>query len=121
MPFWYALILILSFSFTGILFGFISLWDFQEYIKNKYNINYSWLFCIISITSGSFGVYIGRYLRWNSWDIFINPRDIASDIYNIIIEPHNNMAVYGMTIFLSCLIFIAYLSFFYINNKTGKI
>jgi len=102
MPMWFDLILILSFAWTGLVFGFFSLWNIEKIVANYLSpkatafVSYSLLFI------GSFGVYIGRYLRWNSWDLFINPIKLFSSLSEIIFNPLHYPSSWGMTLFFGC-------------------
>ena len=117
MPLWFDLILILSFAWNGLILGFVSLIILQRAIKRKFNNFISWNFAIVAIFAGSFGIYIGRYLRWNSWDIISNPFALARDMLDILIHPFSNIAVYGMTIFFSCFFILGYLTVKYLNLR----
>ncbi len=119
IPLWFDLILILSFAWTGILLGFASLIDFQIIITKRFNRFIGWGFAITSLISGSFGIYIGRYLRWNSWDIVTNPFALFNDIIHILIHPLRNISVYGLTILLSTFLIVAYLTIKYLLNNNG--
>ncbi len=115
MPLWFDLILLLSFAWNGLVLGFFSLIILQRIIKRRFGNFISWSFAIVAIFTGSFGIYIGRYLRWNSWDIISNPLALARDMLDIIIHPFSNAAVYGMTIFFSCFFILGYLTVKYLN------
>jgi uncharacterized membrane protein len=76
MPMWFDLLLILSFAWVGLLFGFMSLWDIEK-ILNRYLIKsrlkgllrYRFsvpIFSSVLLFIGSFGIYLGRYLRWKT-------------------------------------------------------
>ncbi|MFH2143275.1 MAG: DUF1361 domain-containing protein [Bacteroidota bacterium] len=108
IPLWFDLILILTFALNGMLFGFLSLYEFQKIIIRRFNAKIGWGFAICALIAGSFGVYIGRYFRWNSWDIIFNPISLARDIVNVFIHPIKNSSVFGMTIFFSCFFIISY-------------
>jgi uncharacterized membrane protein len=108
IPLWFDLILILTFAWNGMLFGFFSLNQLHRIVVKRYNQLAGTAFVIFSLTAGSFGIYIGRYLRWNSWDIISHPLSLAYDIANVFIHPVRNSSVYGMTIFFSCFLLISY-------------
>jgi uncharacterized membrane protein len=117
MPVWFDLILILSFAWTGILFGFFSLWDiehiFSKFLKQKYITVISIFLLFLS----SFGVYLGRYLRWNSWDIIQNPLQLGYDIGDRFVNPFVHTRTWGMTIFMGLFLSIIYFSFKLIKNR----
>ena len=71
-----------------------------------------------SIVGGSFGVYLGRFERYNSWDIFRMPFEIAKDISHRFIYPNEHPRTWGLTIGLSLLLAILYL--FTGNNTIEK-
>lgn len=83
--FWYDLLLISSYSTLGFLLGIISLQDFENLLSDKLNASIcSFLVFGISILSG-FGIYLGRILRYNSWDILKNPIALFTDLVEIFI------------------------------------
>jgi len=120
MPIWFDLILILSFTWTGLLFGFLSLWDI-EYILSKH-INQKVVRCISAMLLflGSFGIYLGRYLRWNSWDIMKDPFRLFYDIGDRIINPFEHPRTWGMTLFMGLFLNIIYWSFHLVQNRHDK-
>jgi uncharacterized membrane protein len=48
---------------------------------------------VISALS-SFGMYIGRFVRLNSWDILQNPAETAQEIFGIVIDPSRRLAAF---------------------------
>jgi uncharacterized membrane protein len=84
--FWYDLLLISSYTILGFLLGIISLQDFESLLSNKFNASIcSFLVFGISILSG-FGIYLGRVLRYNSWDILQNPIELFTDLVEVFIS-----------------------------------
>src|SRR5512145_1198535 len=55
MPKWFDLFLILSFAWTGILFGFISLWDIEKIIDKKVHSRFMPIVSLSLLFLGSFG------------------------------------------------------------------
>jgi len=70
VPVWYDVILLIWFSFTGLMLGMTSLFMMQEIIRRAFGCWTGWGFVTIVTVLSSTGVYVGRFLRWNSWDIF---------------------------------------------------
>jgi len=76
-PVWYDVLLLIWFSFTGLLLGMVSLFLMQEVIRREFGRWIGWGFVGLVGALSSIGVYVGRFLRWNSWDIFYDPTEIA--------------------------------------------
>jgi uncharacterized membrane protein len=77
VPVWYDVMLLIWFSFTGLLLGMVSLFLMQEVIRREFGRWVGWGFVALVAGLSSVGVYVGRFLRWNSWDIFSNPAGMA--------------------------------------------
>lgn len=111
VPLWYDLVLILSFAWAGLLYGFSSLTDMETvlrpYLKKRFIITITAAFLFISC----FGVYLGRYLRWNSWDILANPFALFYDISDRFFHPFSHSHTWGMTLFFGILLNMMYFSF----------
>jgi len=86
-PLWFDVILLVWFSWTGMLLGLISLYMMHEIVQRHFGRWLGWLFVLIVSGLSSAGIYVGRFLRWNSWDILQNPSDLAVDILGLAIDP----------------------------------
>lgn len=114
---WFDLILILSFAWTGLLFGFLSLWDIEKILSKYFKTVYIRVLTSVLLFIGSFGIYIGRYLRWNSWDIISEPFRLIYDISDRFINPFAHPRTWGMTIFMGIFLNIIYWSFRLIRKR----
>lgn len=119
-PLWYDLILILSFAWTGLLYGFISLMDIEKVMENYVGKGKTTYVTIAFLFISGFGIYIGRYLRWNSWDIFISPFAMSHDILSRLSEPIYESRAFGLTIFIGFLLNLIYFSLKYFNGQSQK-
>ena len=72
-PAWYDLALLLSCAGTGLLMGYLSLIDLQTLIARYSNAVFGWMFALVSLVLSGFAIYLGRFLRWNSWDVIVSP------------------------------------------------
>jgi uncharacterized membrane protein len=117
MPIWFDLILILSFAWTGLLFGFLSLWDIEKLLRNFMKRTSVIIISVGLLFIGSFGIYVGRFLRWNSWDILTEPFKLIYDIGDRFINPFEHPRTWGMTIFMGLFLNMIYLSFKLIRKR----
>jgi uncharacterized membrane protein len=97
VPFWYDLILFIAFSWNGFFLGLVSLYLMQTVIRRMVGPLGSWIFAVGALGAGSIGIYLGRFLRWNSWDIFTNPRSILADILERLRHPLDHLQTFGFS------------------------
>ncbi len=80
IPTWYDAIMFFSFALSGLLLGLHSLSLMQGIVEKRWGLFTGWLFVVAAAVLSSFGIYVGRFLRWNSWDVFVNPFHLSTDI-----------------------------------------
>jgi uncharacterized membrane protein len=95
-PLWYDVIIVVWCSWTGTLLGVISLYLMQDIISRTFNRWMGWVFVFVISALSSFGIYIGRFVRLNSWDILENPTETAMEILGIVIDPSRRLAAFTL-------------------------
>lgn len=95
-PLWYDVIIVVWCSWTGMMLGVISLYLMQDIIARTFGRATGWLFVFIISGLSSFGIYIGRFVRLNSWDILQNPAETAQEILGIVIDPSRRLAAFTL-------------------------
>lgn len=108
VPYWYDLLLLFWAAWNGLLLGFISLMRIERSLTTKLNYNWVVFTVYLSLVLCAFGVYAGRFLRWNSWHVITAPETIARDIRFIALNPENNLHTWAVTFLLSALMIIGY-------------
>src|SRR4051812_39763648 len=68
VPQWYDLLLVITAAWNGLLLGIISLRQVEQFLSRYLKAIWVKSIVIISFALCGYGVYIGRYLRFNSWD-----------------------------------------------------
>jgi uncharacterized membrane protein len=116
-PIWYDFVLVLSYAWTGLMFGFVSLINIETILIRHLNKRIVDVISTILLFMASFGIYLGRYLRWNSWDIISNPLDIFADILEIFSRPFDYQRAWGVTILMGLMLNMMYLSIKLLNVK----
>ena len=107
--FWYDLVMFSSFIWTGVFLGLTSLFLMQEIVRKTAGRLVSWLFAFGVLGLSSFGIYLGRFLRWNSWDIFSNPAPLLADIAATMRHPAANAEAYIFSVIFTIFILSTYL------------
>lgn len=119
-PQWFDLILIFSFAWNGLLAGIISLIQMEKLIEQYLPGRLKWLFLYSIMLLNALGIYIGRYLRYNSWDIIANPFQLAKDIIYLCIHPMRNSNDWGMIFCFAILMTLIYKSFESISGSAAR-
>jgi uncharacterized membrane protein len=117
VPIWYDLMVILSYAWADLFCGFISLLDIERLLSDyfkKPTINFVTVFFLFL---SSFGVYLGRFLRWNSWDILNNPFGLFNDILSRIIYPAEYPKAWAITLLMGVMLNFMYLMLKSIRNQ----
>lgn len=109
VPRWYDLILIMSYAWTGLSLGYFSLYLMQEVVRRRLGRGMGWCFAIVMLALGSFGVFVGRQWRWNSWEVLTNPLGLAGKAA----DKMDGMTPREMTVF--CTMFFAFSLLIYIT------
>ena len=94
VPLWFDLALFLSFAWNGLMLGYLSLLDLHSTMAKRFGRRAGWAFAGAALVLASFGIYIGRFLRWNSWDLFVRPRPLLSDVSERLFHPVDHSEMY---------------------------
>ena len=78
--FWVDLVLILLFALTGLVLGFLSLYVMHVLVARRFGWVRGWLFAVAAAGLGGIGICLGRFLRWNSWDVLLHPGGLLADL-----------------------------------------
>jgi uncharacterized membrane protein len=108
-PVWFDVLMLVSFAWTGLFLGIVSLHFMQEIVTRSFSRTAGWVFTILVTVSSSIGIFLGRFYRWNSWDLLGDPVPIAHDILSWLRHPFANIKVYGFTFLFTFLFLFIYL------------
>lgn len=110
VPLWFLLAMLLSCAGTGTLLGFLSLVNVHDVIEQKFGAVAGWAVAISSMMLCGFGIYIGRFLRWNSWNVLNRPVELMKTVVGQFFDsgPHPHPA--GVTLVFGTGLVIGYLA-----------
>jgi len=109
-PLWYDVLMLIWFAWTGLLLGVLSLYFMQDIVTRAFGRLVGWLFVASVTVLSSVGITLGRFYRWNSWDILGDPVPIAHDIWGWLRHPFANLRTYGFTLLFTSLFLFVYLA-----------
>ena len=108
-PAWYDLALLLSCSGTGLLVGYLSLIDVQAIVARSLGAACGWIFSFVSLVLSGFAIYLGRFLRWNSWDVLIDPTRVF-DMLGLLLQPWVHPRAMGVTLIFGVILTLGYIT-----------
>jgi uncharacterized membrane protein len=85
---WFDLVVFSSYALIGFTIGIVSLIEFENIIRNYTSSLITNLIMPSICFLCGIGIYLGRILRYNSWDILSNPIELVSDILTSLLSIH---------------------------------
>lgn len=119
-PFWYDAVLVSSAAFAGLALGFISLFLVHSVARRYLGAVWAWIGVWTVLALSSVGVFLGRYQRFNSWDVFTDPKPILGDVAKGLSDPLNYPKVLAVTVVFSGFLVGTYLVFYALARLTAS-
>ena len=110
VPKWFDAVLLFSSAFVGLMFAFISLYRVEAFLSKTVYSKLQVPLILLILFLGSFGVYLGRFLRWNSWDIVSNPSRLMLSIGQRIVAPFDHVQTWGITVLFTVFFYLLYIT-----------
>lgn len=110
IPLWYLLAALLSCAGTGTMLGYLSLLDVHAAVEEKWGAIAGWSTVAGSILLCGFGIYLGRFLRWNSWDALAHPIHLLRTAIGQFIDSGAHPHPFAVSSIFGIGLFIGYLA-----------
>lgn len=107
-PGWADILLVTSASWNGLLLGFISIMIIEDWLSLYFKKLMQNLIVIVCLGLTGYGIYLGRYLRYNTWDIVTNPVPLFNDALSTVISPNHHPRAWGFTFLFGLMYAIFY-------------
>jgi uncharacterized membrane protein len=99
---WYNIGMLLAFAWAGCMLGVASLYMMQRMVRERAGVAASWAFVLASSALCGLGIYFGRFLRWNSWDVLFSPRGLAHELLGVLGDPAHYPQLIGVSGLFAC-------------------
>ena len=86
-PIWVDIVALFSFAFIGLLLGVLSMRMVHTYIARRLAPGMVHFILFFICCASGYGIYIGRFLRLNSWDLFFDPIGTLARMSGPILSP----------------------------------
>jgi uncharacterized membrane protein len=97
-PLWFDVVLLFSFAGAGVVLGLASLSNVHDAVAERFGRVAGWTIVAASAPLTGLGIYLGRFLRWNSWDLWTNPRPLLADVIERISDPWSHPKTLNVTL-----------------------
>ena len=119
-PLWYDALMLYTSAWAGMLLALHSLGQIETIIRRYVSEKLTWISLAVLVFISSFGIYLGRYLRWNSWDVVANPHNLYSDIWNVVTTPQTHQDGFLITIVFFIFISVSYFAWRIPDREFGS-
>ncbi len=106
---WYDATTIFVNALTSLGMGFYATYIFQKLSNQIFTNTISWVLIVLTQVLSAFGVYLGRFLRFNSWDFFFSPQSLLKALKTV----SEDKLAFQSTFIFSLVLLALYLSFYY--------
>ncbi len=111
VPLWYDVVLLLSCAVAGILLGYISLAVVQQALSARFGRAAAWIAVTAVLFLSAFGIYLGRFRRWNSWELLTDPWALLADAAARVLNPLSHPRTLGVTLVYGATLVVGYVVF----------
>jgi uncharacterized membrane protein len=108
---WLDVLVVSSFACNGMILFFLSLMDMESLLRSFTSVKIRFYLITFVLFLTAFGIYLGRFLRYNSWEILQHPYDLFTDILNIIIQPNQYVEAWIFSLFFGIFLSVGFWMF----------
>jgi uncharacterized membrane protein len=116
-PAWLDMFMLFSFAWNGLIITYASLRDINTWLGTALTREQKALLNTILFTLTSFGLYLGRYFRWNSWDALWQPLTLLRDIAVKLGQPG---ILFDLTLFMTVATLFLWTGFIVFNQMFNE-
>jgi uncharacterized membrane protein len=96
---------------AGLALGFSSLMLVERAVRERFGGRLALTVAVLSLAAASLGIYLGRVVRLNSWDLLTRPRVVGSVLHQLVRDPLAHPIAVALTIALAATLSVLYLRF----------
>jgi uncharacterized membrane protein len=108
VPLWFDILLLLSAAGTGLLLGYGSVMIVQRVVERRRGARTGWLAATVALFLSAFGIYLGRFVRFNSWDVVTDPIPLFADIAYRLMNPMQHPRTFAVTALYGVALLLGY-------------
>jgi len=120
MPIWVELSTFFLFAAGGLALGFSSLYHIHFCLRQRYNRSLAWFSISLVLFLAAIGIYLGRVVRFNSWDALLNPSRVLETAIQIGSDPDTLPFFFLFSAIAFHFLLFSYLLVYYLRQKNWQ-
>ncbi len=108
VPLYFDLVLLFTAAWNGLLMGLLSFKQIEQKLLHHFSFKKVQLITGFCFLLCGFGIYLGRYERYNSWHLVTQPVTLAEDIVSKFLQPWNYPRAWAVTVLFTLLLLLIY-------------
>ncbi len=120
VPFWYDILLVISAAWNGLILGLISLLNVETFLRRHIKPLWATVCVLVSLLLCGYGIFIGRFLRFNSWDVVTDPAMLMYTSAHHVLLPQRYSKLWVFTLLFAVLLGIIYYTLKQLQNSANK-
>jgi uncharacterized membrane protein len=123
IPIWFDALLVFAFAWTGVLLAFASLDLVRRKVARLAGEGWGWTVASAAIVLCSFGVALGRFERFNSWDVVTHPHVVIPAVLARMANPLGHLRTTVVTVLLTTFLSLGYVTLLALarTQREGKL
>lgn len=110
VPLWYDVLLLISCAGTGILLGYASMMLVHRIVDRRFGRVTGWAVAVCTMVLSAYGIYLGRFLRWNSWEAFTDPMPLFAEMADHLMNPMQHPRTLAVTVLFGITLTLGYVA-----------
>ena len=107
-------------AWTGVMLGVVSMHLVCQRIEREFGALTGWIAVVISVGLSAIGVVIGRFQRFNSWDLVTQPGAVAATTLDWVRSPLAYVQSTGVALAVGAFFGLAYLTLWSLRSSPGR-
>jgi uncharacterized membrane protein len=119
IPMWYDVLLVSTVAWNGLLLTMLSVGNIHRKLQQYFSPFKLWAGLFILFFSAGYGIYVGRFLRLNSWDFFLRPVRLLHYTLLDVIHPFHHTTAVWVTVLIGIILSFSYAIFYLITHQSN--
>jgi uncharacterized membrane protein len=121
VPLWFDALLLFSYATAGMMLGLRSLKQVYLGLGFRFSRIPQLLITSLVLFATAFGVYLGRFQRWNSWDFLVQPQSLLLDIGHRFLHPELHLRTWAVTLLFGLFLHLLFACFLHQKSSIEKV